>query len=75
MREDFWSEKKRGRYIVNGVYNGHGEIGGDYGEENSTGRDEEVRIGDLGRRREKGYERDENACNDEDEGDGNREEL
>lgn len=60
---------------MNGVDNGHGEIGGDYGEENSTGGDEEVCIGDLGRRMEKGYERDENACNGEDEGDSDREEL
>ena len=32
-------------------------------------------IGDLERRMEKGYERDENACDGEDEGDGDREEL
>lgn len=60
---------------MNDVDNGHGEIRGDYGEENSTGGDEEVCIGDLGRRMEKGYERDENACDGEDEGDSDREEL
>ena len=60
---------------MNDVDNGHGEIRGDYGEENSTGGDEEVCIGDLGRRMEKGYERDENACNGEDEGDSDRKEL
>lgn len=73
--EDFWNEKKRGRYVSNGVENGHGEIGGDYGEENSSGGDEEVDIGDLGRRVEKWYERDEDACDDEDENDGDGEEL
>ena len=32
-------------------------------------------IGDLVRRREKGYESDEDACDDEDEDDGDSEEL